>query len=130
MKQIIICLLFMLATIASFCQEMKSSHPLTREEYLSKSKNQRTAAKVLLIGGGALIGITAILASNKETSFDEAGTYAVLAGIGIVASLTSIPLFIAANRNRKKAKNATAGLKMERGLYSYSYPALTFKISL
>jgi hypothetical protein len=137
MKQIFICILFMTTTGTSFCQQIKSSKQLTCEEYLTKSKNQKTAARTLLICGGVLIIVPVIIAIPGEVSFDTLDALAVIAGIGVGASLASIPLFIASGRNKRKALNPSLCVKIENAaslkqaaLYTHSYPAISFKINL
>jgi hypothetical protein len=97
MKFLIICLLLMMvATYCSLGQEApKSKKPETREEFLSKSKNQRTAAWILL--GVGVVGIAAVAPGNSD--FGTTGTVAVLSGVAI---LSSIPLFISARKTKKE----------------------------
>jgi hypothetical protein len=137
MKQIFIGILFMTTTGTSFCQQTKTSRQLTCEEYLTKSKNQKAAARTLLICGGVLIIVPVIIAIPGNVSFDTVDALAVIAGIGVGASLASIPLFIASGRNKKKAMNPSLCVKIENAasieqaaLYTHSYPAISFKINL
>jgi hypothetical protein len=129
----------MLMTMAgtSFCQQIKPSSQLTCEEYLTKSKNQKAAARTLLICGGVLIVVPVIIAIPGNTSFDGLETLTIIAGIGIVSSLASIPLFIASSRNRKKSMDPSLCVKIEKaefiqqvGMRIHSFPALSFKINL
>ena len=98
----------------SFCQKTNDSVPVIKTDYLTKSKNQKTAGWVLLGGGTALIGIGFLVGDSKESTFDDA--------------IGSIPLFIASGKNKRKALNMSANFKMENA--TNSYPAVAFKIKL
>ncbi len=94
MKIIIIITSMLILSASSFCQQTSSI--LTREELLSKSKTQKTIGFTLL---GA--GITTLaIASTGNIDFSTLG---LLVGVGGVATLSSIPLFIASKRNKNKA---------------------------
>ena len=137
MKKLFAFMLLMSVTGTSLCQQIKSSRQLTFEEYLTKSKNQKAAARTLLIGGGVLFVVPVLIAIPGTVSFDTMDALLVVAGVGIVASLSSIPLFIASGRNKRKSMDPTLCVKIERGmsaqqsgLYTHSFPALSFKINL
>ena len=137
MKHIFFCILLITVTSTSFCQQIKPSSQLTCEEYLTKSKNQRDAARVLLIGGGVLIIVPVLIAIPGTTSFDDLETFSVIVGIGVASSLASIPLFIASNRNKKKGMDPSLCIKIEKaafvqqaGIGVHSFPALSFRINL
>jgi hypothetical protein len=137
MKQIFFCILLLAMAGTSFCQQIKTSKQLTCEEYLAKSKNQLTAARALLIGGGVLIIVPIIIAIPGTVSFDALEVLSVVVGVGAGASLASIPLFIASKRNRKKSMDPSLCVKIEKaafiqqaGLSIHSFPALSFKINL
>ena len=129
MKKLIICTMLLVMSAMSFSQQTDPSQPLTREDYLKKSKGQKTAAFILLGTGVAMFAI----AAPGNVSFDALGA---LVGIGAVATLSSIPLFIASGRNKRKAMSAIASFKIETGpdiqntsIMSRSYPTLSLKIS-
>jgi hypothetical protein len=130
MKKITICLLLVILSATSFCQQTEPSQPMTRNEYLKKSKTQKVLGFVFL-GAGA---ITLISVSGGNTDFNTLGTLVVIGG---VLTLTSIPLFIAAGRNKRKAKNATAFFKFEQTktiqqtqISFRSFPAISLKLNL
>lgn len=130
MKKAILCVTFLVIAAASFSQQPDPSQPLTREDYLQKSKNQKIAAWALLGGGLAMFAI----AAPGEVSFNTLGTLVIL---GAAGTLGSIPLFIAAARNKRKAMKATASLKFESSPSIYpesmgfhSMPSLSIKINL
>ena len=115
---------------ASFCQKTNDSVPVVKTDYLAKSKNQKTAAFILLG-----IGVTTLtIASVADLDLDAVGAVVVVGG---AATIASIPLFIASGKNKKKARNITTNIKMEKAtifekqfFVQSSYPAVTFKISL
>lgn len=92
---------------SAFAQNsLTQKHPLSRQEYLQKSKTQRTAGWIFLG-----IGIASIAAvSSGEKSFETTGTVAVLGGLSV---LGSIPLFISAAQNKTRAKAVSAFWQLE-----------------
>lgn len=121
---------------------------LSKEEYLKKSKKQKTAAFVLLGGGAALtVTGTAIAASRVYneigsiiTEGENDDTYVaggIMVATGLAAMVGSVPLFIASGRNKRKAAKITAAIKLENRqlllgqfISMRSYPAASVKISL
>ena len=133
-KNIIYFVLFALPVI-SFCQKTSDTVPSIKTDYLVKSKNQKTAAWVLLGGGTALIGLGFLIGDSKNSTFDDAATGAVLGGIGFLSTIGSIPLFIASGKNKRKAMKASAFIKMEtvpllqkQSFLQNSYPAFSVNI--
>jgi hypothetical protein len=96
-----------LAPALCFAQPRKIEKPETKEEFLARSKSQRTAAWILL-GAGA-IGIAAISPGNS--SFSTTGAVAVLSGAAIIGS---VPLFIAAGKNKRRASALAVSLQLEK----------------
>ena len=113
MKKDIFYFLLLALPVTSFCQKTNDTVPSIKTDYLVKSKNQKTAAWVLLGGGVALIGTGFLVGDGKEASFDDAATGAVLAGIGVLSTIGCIPLFIASGKNKRRAMKATTFIKME-----------------
>ena len=137
MKQFIICIMLLIFTTSSFCQQTNSLQTFTREDYLNKSKHQKIAAWVLLGGGSALIITGVLIGSGGEVSFDAAATAAVVGGVGVLSALGSIPLFIASAKNKRKANAATTFFKMEtvpviqqHSFVQHLFPAVSIKINL
>ena len=129
MKKISICILLLIFAATSFCQQTKSLQPLTRKEYLAKSKTQKVFGFILL-GAGVT---TLIIISKGNTDLNAVGPLAV---IGTLSTLGSIPLFIASGRNKRKALKASTSLKFEKvqsihqpGLSFNSFPAMSLKIN-
>ena len=141
--------MMLIVSTHSFSQQITLSQPLTREDFLQKSKNQKTTAIVLAAGGGTLASIGLIeWSSGFSTGFDfshpdtkagssEMNTGNALAITGGALALSSIPFFIASSKNKRRAMNATTSFKMEtapviqhKSFVSRSYPALIVKINL
>src|SRR6187455_2275752 len=113
MKKSILYFLLLALPAASFCQKTNDTIPAVKTDYLLKSKNQKTAAWVLLGGGTALIGVGFLIGDNKNSTFDDAVTGTFLAGIGVLSTIGSIPLFIASGKNKRRARRGTTFIKME-----------------
>jgi hypothetical protein len=133
------CLLMMLTVVAQNTPQDSSTHALTKDEYLKKSKGQKTAAIVLLAGGGALVTVGAILSLNDVyyLDFEDNGNEDVagaLVLVGGVAMLGSIPFFISARKNKERAmqvsfKNELA-LQIQKGSMFYkSIPSVNLKFT-
>jgi len=116
------------------------SRPST--DNLTKSKKQKTAAWVLLGGGtlltaiGVGIGMSDVneIIAGEDLHTNSAGP--ILSVIGLTAMAGSIPLFIAAGKNKKKAV-ASLSFKMENAtqlsrvaFVKSQYPAVAFQIRL
>jgi len=136
MKKIIICTMLLFVTTSSYSQQTNPIQPLTSQDYLKKSKSQKTAALVLLGGGTVLIGAGLLIGNRKESSFDDAATGGVIAGIGILSTIGSIPLFIASGRNKRKAMNVSTYFEIRKnpaitqtGTAFHSSPSLSIKIN-
>ena len=137
MKKIIVFALLLIISVTSFSQQTNPSKPVTKADYLLKSKSQKNAAWVLLGGGTVLMG-AGFLIGLKEASFDDAGTgvvMVVMGGIGFLSAIGSIPFFIASGRNKRKGmslsfKNEVAPQIQKRSFVYRSVPSLTLKISL
>ncbi len=147
MKKIIVFSLLLTMSATSFSQQTNSLPALTKQDYLQKSKKQKTAAWIL-VGGGAAFTITGIviLANSFEDTFygvdlttgrvskgSTVGSVFTLAGVA--AMLGSIPLFIASHRNKKKGmslslKIETAPQLQKCSFVNQSIPSLSLKISL
>ena len=130
MKKSIISIMLLALTATSFCQENPSLPPMTRADYLSKSKTDKVFAFILL---GAGITTIAII-SGGNTNFNSLATFAIL---GTVCTLASIPLFISARKNKRKAMKISAYFKLEKiplvqqqAICLHSLPSVSVKISL
>ena len=141
MKKTIAFVALLIITINSFCQK------LTSDDYLKKSKHQKTAAWILL-GGGAALFITGLAIPQGEeqwvdtwviptVSHKNDGVKAALYLTGTLSMLGSIPLFIASGRNKRKAVAASASFQMQKrpviqvaSVVNRLYPAVSIRISL
>lgn len=147
MKKIIIYALIMVMPAITFSQQTINKAPVLKTDYLQKSKNQKTAAWVLLGGGTVLISIGSVVISNEIVNniggiFDptietNSNTGSILFIAGGVSMLGSIPLFISSAKNKRKSIAASAGIKMEKlpvirqtSFVQNSYPAVSLKIGL
>ena len=153
MKKIILYGVLFAIPALSFAQSTENNVPAVKTDYLKKSKNQKTAAWILLGGGFALSTTSILVASPKATEDLTYGLGGFLVGqpapendytaesillvTGTAAMLGSIPLFIASGKNKKKAMNMSANIKMEKAtiierqsFVQSSYPAIAFKINL
>jgi hypothetical protein len=134
-----------------FWSAVTSLKSIKKTDYLQKSKNQRTAAWVLL-GGGIAMTVTGTViygnAYDKAAEDDPFGTLvsfgtnvnptgAIIATAGLLAAASSIPFFIASGKNKRRARAVSTGFKMEHtpaiqraSIVNRSYPAVAMEISL
>ena len=143
MKKIItLSLLLVLFSGISFSQATTKNLSALKTDYLQKSKNQKTAAWILLGSGGTLM-VTGVIIPRGELiheslfqkTYKNDGIKSTLISTGIVAMLGGIPLFIASSKNKRKAtslsfKNETVPGFYKQAIVSQSAPSLTIKISL
>lgn len=112
----------------------------TKEFYLQKSKNQNTAAWVLLGAGTTLATFGIIGISESYPIFGKADqpkySYSIAATvIGIAADALSISLFIKSSRNKKLATslsfdNQNIYSPLDKLICRNIYPSLTLRIRL
>jgi hypothetical protein len=147
MKKIIFFTLLLTVSAISFSQPANALPALTKQDLLQKSKQQKTAAWVLVAGGAVLIVTGSVVWANdinKAAETDPLGGIAAiytstsgygLAVAGLVAAAGSIPLFIAAARNKRKAmsislKNEAIPQLQNGSFVNRSVPSLSLKINL
>ena len=135
MRKLFTCTFLLLMTTSSFCQQTGPGQSLPQNDYLQKSKKQKTAAWVLLGGGFVLAAGGAALDANSDWSKSET-PYLVAIGIGGASMLGSIPLFIASGRNKKRAMNASTYFQIRQnpvpantGLTLHSTPTLSLQFN-
>jgi len=125
MKQALIVFLLIAFSVSSFSQ--------TKTDYLKKSKTQKLVAFTLL-GGGSITWLAGFSKNmNQNDNKDGGGGAAMI--IGGVAALSSIPLFIVASKNKKKAmslsfKNEMAPQLLNGSIVNKPVPSLTIKLHL
>jgi len=131
MKYFSATILLLLFTFSVFSQDVVKN----KEYYSEKSKRQKTGARIMLIGGAALIGTGLLVGDRRESSFDDAATGAVLGGIGVLMMLGSIPLFAASSKNYRKSASLSFNNMMTPQIKNSSLvyqpiPAVSLKIKL
>jgi hypothetical protein len=114
----------------TFTQEVQSPQKGTKDSYLKKSKQQKTAAFVLLGVGAVCLGV----AAEGNIAFDALPILVIGGG---AAAISSIPLFIASGKNKRRALNMSAGFKLENlprirtaGVSQTYYPAVSIQLGL
>ncbi len=139
MKKIIIYFMLLVVSATSFSQSIIARQPLISEDYLVISKNQQTAAWILLGSGAAIAAIGGIIQLNHENKraggFDFDFTGAIIAIAGGVVCLSSVPFFIASAKNKRKGiaitfKNVPAYQIKNSSLVYQPMTAVCFKINL
>lgn len=108
-------------------------------DYLEKSRKQKTAAWILLVGGGVIssigmvVGMSEMFTDLFDAAPDHGNAGPALLVVGVASMAGSIPLFIASGKNRRKAAGELA-LKLEKVVISPGpvfvthYPALGISI--
>ena len=134
MKKLLLIFLFSMVSLGGYSQIEKQDY--SKDYYLQKSKNQRTVGWVLLGAGAAVGTVGLIVASDAEWFFDDSdklGTGLTLFTVGAASTLASIPFFIIAGSNSRKA----ASFSLQSQNYynqgqelSGIQPALSLKIEL
>ena len=120
MKKMIAFSLLLNLNVTAFSQAETSTKPAIQTDYLKKSKNQKTAAWILLGGGttltilgGALAlhdfgeGLGNIFNPNPQPTHNNGTAAGIFVVTGAVSMLGSIPLFISASKNKHKAVSIT-----------------------
>ena len=110
----LICILFVVTT---YSQDQSQILKFKKDFYMERSKKQNRAGWILLGGGAvfAAVGEIAFAArvNNADSvggQFDKALDFTVtdvLGSIGYAAVVTSIPFFISAGANKRKAKKVS-----------------------
>jgi hypothetical protein len=117
------------------------------EQFMLKSKKQRTAARILLFGGigVSLAGFIALANEYDDmwvSAFGGDAKYNTTAGeilfwTGFASVTGSIPLFIAAGKNRRNAYSTKVSVDIKKraqvqygSVKAVSYPALSITFSL
>lgn len=89
----------------------------------------------MLGGGASFIFLGDLIGNSKGSSFGDAGTGFVMAGVGVLSMLGSIPLFIASAKNKRRAMSVSFKNEMIPQLQGGSFvnqsaPSLSLKIGL
>ncbi len=149
MKQILLFCLALSFTTNSLAQYADTTKHILATDYLKKSKNQKTAAWILLGSGGVMTMIGTVVGvhegaeilvnlfdPNPTPARNDATLATVLMSGGVLAMAGSVPLFIASGKNKRKAA-ASVSFKMENATNIYQsaftntrYPVLAIQIRL
>ncbi len=131
---LITCLLVLSAT--AFSQQTNSSKPVTKSDFLKKSKHQKTAAWIMLGSGTVVtfIGAGLIIVENDVGDGASVGSI-ILTCAGGSAMLGSLFLFEASSKNKRNAlslsfKNEFAPQIHPNGFVYRAVPSLNLKINL
>jgi len=141
MKKVIFCFMLLVISATCFSQIATSQQLLTKEDYLLKSKNQKTTGWILTGGGSTLflIGV-GLLSSNILVEYPNSQkvknretTGLVLLSAGGAAIAGGVVCFIASKRNRRRAatldmQQQTGWIQQNKIIRKVAYPALTFKL--
>jgi hypothetical protein len=136
MKRVIF-FLTLLIFFANSVGQIPSNAKPSKEYYLTKSKNQNKTGWILLVGGTAMVVGGAVIfndsySSGSNSSTDISGF--VLLG-GVAAEIASIPFFISASKNKKRAaalsiNNQNYYLPLNNYVVLKTQPCITLKIQL
>lgn len=133
MKQILISAsLLLIIFTSSFSQSTQDKLPANENDYLKKSKNQKTAAWIL-VGVGSLSTLLGTVQVNPDYGENNNSTFLLVGGL--VALGASVPLFIASAKNKKKAMSLTFKSENIRQILNSSIvnrniPSLNLKLDL
>jgi hypothetical protein len=143
---IFIAFVYSFSTNAQTDTSTQAKHkPITFKDYTVKSKHQRTAARILLFGGaGVTLTAFVVAMSNANKTWwgilDEdvnTTTEDVLLVVGNASMLGSIPLFIAASKNRRKAQKLQVSIDIQKdqrivstAFKTYHYPVVKLTLPL
>jgi uncharacterized membrane protein YidH (DUF202 family) len=147
MKKIIVFTMLLTVSAASFSQQINPSPAFTKQDYLKKSKNQKTAAWILLAGGMGMIITGTVIWSNEVNHKIENDPFGIfyapytttsgsgITAAGLIVTAASIPLFIVSAKNKRKAmsvslRNETMPQLKNESFVNQPLPSLTLKISL
>ena len=132
MRKLFLFSLLLALFATSLAQQTNSSSALTKQDYLQKSKRQKTTAKILL-GGGFVTFISGAATMGGKCS-ENVGSH-ILIGAGFTAMIISVPVFISASKNKRKAISMTLKSQLvpqfqETGFIHRAVPSLHLKISI
>lgn len=139
MKKLFLFMLYLFFFSSITAQE---SHQLTKEDYLLRSKKQKTGGWAMIGGGSAMMltGIIIATTAKKPTGNFEIFSEGQVAGmtifmIGSLIDLASIPFFVTSGINARKAakisfSNQQIILPHHKSFAVTSMPAITIKIRM
>jgi len=147
MKRITIIALLLILVVTTYSQKNNPAPALSKQDYLKKSKKQKTTARIILYGGatlfltgaiipkGEITGSACSLCREPQYEHKNDGVKQTLFSIGTLTMLGSIPFFTASKKNNKRAisvsfKNETAPQLTKNSFVYKAVPSLKLKISL
>lgn len=115
-------LVLLLCMTAAYSQPAAKPQRFSAEDYLQKSRRQKTIGFVLLVTGGAAMAPSVpffIKASGDRSlnGLDVVGVALLFGGGGTLLTLTSIPLFAASGKNKRKAAALSGHINVEMGTW-------------
>jgi hypothetical protein len=125
----------------SFAQQITPKK--SAEFYSARSKRQKKAANIMLIGGAACLAIDLLIPRGEvtqqgfifTTQYKNSNIKADFASVGILSMLGSIPFYLLSGHNKRKAKAATVSLNNQKVLIPQqnvfllkTQPGVTFKL--
>lgn len=144
MKKIILGIMLLMLASAAFSQQNNPLPDLIKQDYLKKSKHQKTTAFIFLGAGTSLITTAFII--EPFYNFKKVGstlmipppdyTYKTIFFLtGLASIVASIPFFINFSKNKKKAAGVSFNMQknpavQQKSLVVHSYPVLSLKINL
>ncbi|MGZ8510159.1 MAG: hypothetical protein ACXWV6_09970 [Chitinophagaceae bacterium] len=142
MKQLLTIFLVLHLASPSLAQTTEPSDNRSATDYLLKSNKQKTAGWILLGGGAGLTGIGLVVGASTvwndivEGNNNGSTAAGIMMVTGLASMAGSIPLFIAAGKNRKRAAGAVSFI-MENStiidqwaISARQYPAIAIRLSL
>lgn len=134
MKKMFISFAMVLVLLQSFAQT-PSQPGMTKSDYLQKSKHQKKVGWLLLGGGvvSTLLGVGVVIGSSLDATNKENAAADILGVAGFSAILGSIPFFISAGKNKRKAASLSINTQkimylQQKDLSMKVQPAVTFRI--
>jgi uncharacterized membrane protein YfcA len=131
MKKLSPVILLVVYTAQAFSQEVIKDEA----HYLNRSKRQKSAAWSMVGLGSALIGVGFLIGNRDNSSFGEAAAGGLTGILGAGALISSVPLFIASGRNKRKAfslsiKGEPVRSMLNSHLAYNTMPAISLRINI
>jgi hypothetical protein len=127
MKKVMLTIIVIFSGFSVFSQVITGNAAKSQKElyddYMHKSKTNKTIGWVLA-GTGSALAIGGVIAATKEVTENVLNpqprlndTDDVLLGAGLVCAVASIPFFISAGKNRRRATLALSTQPLTLGYY-------------
>ena len=135
MQKTVFLFIILIIAVSAFSQQSSPSSTLLKQDYLGKSKKQKTTAAILF-GGGLLSTYAGLATLAGKCAPESANTdNFIMIGAGFTAIVTSIPLFVISHINKRKGLRMAfinqPALQIINNSFVYkTIPSINFKISL